>query len=88
MASAIFTKSNPYLGAPGLYESPGVGVICDSRIWICLRVWLELRLLLTCLILSYKIVPVFEVASNCHFARISMLRRPLAPVEGIYGPRC
>ena len=34
VASAILTKSRPYFGAPGMYESEGVGVICESRIWI------------------------------------------------------
>jgi hypothetical protein len=34
VASAIFTKSNPYFGAPGVYDSTGVGVICESKIWI------------------------------------------------------
>jgi hypothetical protein len=32
VASAIFTNSNPYFGPPGVYDSAGVGVICESNI--------------------------------------------------------
>lgn len=32
VASAIFMNSSPYFGAPGVYDSGGVGVICESRI--------------------------------------------------------
>ncbi len=32
VASAILINSNPYFGAPGVYDSDGVGVICESKI--------------------------------------------------------
>ena len=32
VASAILMNSSPYFAAPGVYDSGGVGVICESRI--------------------------------------------------------
>jgi len=38
VASAILVNSKPYFGAPGVYDSEGVGVILESSIWICQRI--------------------------------------------------